>query len=108
MAGPTAGRRAVRRLDLVLCEVLQGLSSHEEAADVSAELRTFEIFDTGGVQLATRAASTYRTLRGRGRTVRKTIDCLIATFRIEHGHRLLHADADFDAFEELGLVVVRD
>ena len=43
----------------------------------------------------------YRQLRQRGRTVRKTIDCLIATFCLRDAHALLHADRDFDAFEEL-------
>ena len=48
-----------------------------------------------------------RLLRQRGHTVRKTIDCLIATFCLEEGHSLLHRDRDFDAFEErLGLSVV--
>ncbi len=36
-----------------------------------------------------------------GRTVRKTTDCLIATFCIQQNHALLHNDRDFDAFEEL-------
>ncbi|MSO52833.1 MAG: PIN domain nuclease, partial [Acidobacteria bacterium] len=53
------------------------------------------------------AAKNYRTLRRRGKTVRKTIDVLIATFCIEEQHSLLHRDRDFDAFEELlGLNVV--
>jgi predicted nucleic acid-binding protein len=40
--------------------------------------------------------------------VRKTIDCLIATFCLRQGHALLHSDRDFDAFEErLGLQVIR-
>jgi len=40
--------------------------------------------------------------------VRTTIDCLIATFCILEGHRLLHRDRDFDSFEEhLGLIVVK-
>jgi predicted nucleic acid-binding protein len=46
-------------------------------------------------------------LRTRGRTVRKTIDCLFATFCIVNDHTLLHSDRDFDAFEqELGLAVL--
>jgi hypothetical protein len=53
------------------------------------------------------AAANYRTLRATGRTVRKTIDCLIATFCLRHGHSLLHCDRDFDPFEEvLGLRVI--
>jgi len=39
--------------------------------------------------------------RSRGRTVRKTIDCLIAPFCLLHRHALLHCDRDFDAFEEV-------
>jgi len=39
--------------------------------------------------------------------VRKTIDCLIATFCIEQGYALLHCDRDFDPFEKhLGLRVI--
>jgi predicted nucleic acid-binding protein len=46
-------------------------------------------------------------LRQSGFTVRKTIDCLIATFCLEAGHSLLHRDRDFDPFEKyLGLQVV--
>jgi len=41
------------------------------------------------------------------KTVRKTIDCLIATFCIQEGHELLHNDSDFLGFESfLGLQVV--
>jgi hypothetical protein len=39
--------------------------------------------------------------------VRKTIDCLIATFCIAHEIYLLHRDRDFDPFEHyLGLRVI--
>ena len=58
--------------------------------------------------LAVRAAQFYRLLRGKGITIRKTIDLIIATFCIERGHALLHADRDFDPFEQrLGLHVLR-
>lgn len=53
------------------------------------------------------AGSNYRQLRQRGHTVRKTIDCLIATFCLRGSHALLHSDRDFDSFEErLGLQVI--
>jgi len=100
-------RQRLGVLDVMLCEVLQGLSTDAEAATVLRDLRRFEIFETGGVDLAVAAAANYRALRGHGRTVRKTIDSLIATFCLEHAHALLHSDRDFDAFEEfLGLQVV--
>jgi predicted nucleic acid-binding protein len=94
-------RRRLGLLDLMACEVLQGLSTEREALSVLRHLRQFEIFETGGVDLAAAAARNFRRLRSRGRTVRKTIDCLIATFCIEQHHALLHNDRDFDAFEEL-------
>ena len=94
-------RQRLGLIDLMACEVLQGLSTDEEAVRVLRHLRRFEIFRTGGIELAVAAARNYRHLRSRGRTVRKTIDCLIATFCIEQDHSLLHNDRDFDAFEEL-------
>ena len=103
-----ADRRRLGLLDLCVCEILQGLATDQEAARVSRELRRLEIFETGGVELAAAAAHNYRQLRRQGRTVRKTIDCLIATFCLREGHSLLHSDRDFDAFEErLGLQVIR-
>jgi predicted nucleic acid-binding protein len=100
-------RQRLGLLDLTLCEVLPGVPTDAAAARVLRALRRFEIFDTGGIVLAEAAARNYRSLRARGRTVRKTIDCLIATFCLEHSHALLHCDRDFDPFEDvLGLQVV--
>lgn len=93
-------RQRLGLTDLILCEVLQGIPSDQQAARVLRDLRQFEIFDTGGVELAVAAARNYHHLRSRGVTVRKTIDCLIATFCILDGHGLLHNDRDFDPFEE--------
>jgi hypothetical protein len=88
------------------CEVLQGLSTDDEATGPLRGLQRFDIFDTGGIDLAVAAAANYRALRARGKTVRKTIDCLIAAFRLEHDHVLRHSDRDFDAFDELLAVQV--
>jgi hypothetical protein len=101
------GRQPLGLLDLMLCEVLQGLSTEAEASRVVRYLRRFKIYETGGIELACDSARNYRFLRSRGRTVRKTIDSLIATFCLNEGHKLLHRDRDFEPFEELlGLVVV--
>lgn len=93
-------RQRLGLTDSILCEVLQGIPSDQQAARVLRDLRQFEIFDTGGVELAIASARNYRHLRARGLTVRKTIDCLIATFCLLDGHALLHTDRDFDPFEE--------
>jgi predicted nucleic acid-binding protein len=86
--------------DVILCEVLQGVRDEVTAMDVERQLLKLEVLETGGVDLAREAARNYRTLRGRGHTVRKTIDCLIATFCIREQHSLLHRDRDFDRFEQ--------
>ncbi len=102
-----ADRRRLGLPDLVLCEVLQGVRGEQEFGWVRTELQRFKLFETGGEALVIEAARNYRTLRDQGLTVRKTIDCLIATFCMANGHALLHRDRDFDAFEKiLGLAVI--
>jgi hypothetical protein len=100
-------RQRLGLTDLILCEVLQGIRDQRAFARVQADLLKFQIFQTGGRELAIAGAQNYRTLRQRGYTVRKTIDCLIATFCLQARHELLHRDRDFDCFESvLGLRVL--
>ncbi len=101
------GRQRLGITDLILCEVLQGIRDDRQFSAVRRELLKLEVFTTGGVELALAAAQSYRRLRTRGYTVRRTIDCLIATFCLLHDHMLLHNDRDFEPFErELGLRVM--
>lgn len=100
-------RQRLGLTDLILCEVLQGIRDDAVFRRVHSHLLNFEVFDTGGMRLAVATARNYRSLRTLGHTVRKTVDCLIATFCLETGHALLHRDRDFDLFEKcLGLRVV--
>ncbi len=93
--------------DLILTEVLQGFRSDRDAERARAALDTLYLTPMVGRDIALASARNYRTLRARGVTVRKTVDMLIATFCLENGHRLLHADRDFDAVEaHLGLRTV--
>ncbi len=101
------GQQEIGLTSLTLCEVLQGVRSDARFRSFQRDLLTFPVFDTFGADLAIAAAMNYRTLRSRGITVRKSIDCLIATFCIDQGHVLLHNDRDFDGFvSHLGLRVV--
>jgi|SRR6266853_1405752 predicted nucleic acid-binding protein len=101
------GRQRFGLTDLILCETLQGIGAEKAFTRVLRGLHKFEIFETGGEELAIEAARNFRSLRQRGRTVRKTIDCLIATFCLRDGHSLLHRDRDYDQFEVfLGLAVI--
>jgi predicted nucleic acid-binding protein len=100
-------RQRLGLTDLILCEVLQGIHDKHAFARAQHQLLNFKVFQTGGHTLAIAAAHNYRDLRERGYTVRKTIDCLIATFCLQSKHKLLHRDRDFDSFERvLGLQVV--
>ena len=94
-------RQRLGLTDLILSEVLQGVRDEREAAETRRELLKFEVFTTGGVELAVTAAQNYRALRAKGCTIRplRAIDCWIATFCLLNDHTLLHNDSDFDPFE---------
>ena len=93
-------QRRLGLTDLILSEILQGIQGDSAFARVRSELSTFQVFATGGEDLAVVSAKNYRSLRSHGCTVRKTIDCLIATFCLVEGHSLLHRDRDFEPFEK--------
>jgi predicted nucleic acid-binding protein len=93
--------------DLILSEVLQGVRDDDAFTRVRDDLMRFRVFAAGGPDLAIAAAQNYSSLRQRGFTIRKTIDCWIATFCLLSGHKLLHRDRDYNTFEKvLGLQVV--
>ncbi len=93
--------------DMILCEVLQGIRDAREFRRIRDQLLAFDIFSTGGTENAIATAENYRTLRQHGYTIRKTVDCWIATFCLMSSNQLLHSDRDFDPFENvLGLQVV--
>jgi predicted nucleic acid-binding protein len=99
-------RQRLGMTDQILSEVLLAIRNGGEFGRVRDELLKFAVLDAGGCGVA--VAENYRALRQRGYTVRKTSNCWIATFCLLHGHRLLHRDRDFHAFEKvLGLEVVQ-
>ena len=94
--------------DLILSEVLQGIRDDKAFRLTLQELSAYQVFSMGGADLAIAAAQNFRLLRARGYTVRKTIDCWIATFCLLNDHALLHNDKDFQPFEQvLGLMIIR-
>jgi len=92
--------------DLILAEVLQGFQHDPDFEKARRTLGKFTQVRMVSPALAVQSARNYRFLRQKGITVRKTIDCLIATYCIENEHELLHNDRDFDGYENhLGLKV---
>jgi predicted nucleic acid-binding protein len=92
--------------DLILVEVLQGFREDREFESARRLLLSLSLVDLCGPDIAIQAARNYRSLRSRGFTIRKTIDCVIATCCIERGYQLLHSDKDFDVFKRLRLKTV--
>jgi predicted nucleic acid-binding protein len=100
-------RREMLVGDIILAEVLQGFRRDADFERARLALGRFPQVAMLDPEIAVESARNYRALRQRGVTVRKTIDCFIATYAIARGHELLHADADFHPFEaHLGLRVV--
>jgi len=92
---------------IVLAEVLQGIRSESEYARTLSRFNTFLYIEMSRNTFI-RAAQIYRSLRQRGVTVSKPVDCLIAAVAIEHNVPLLHNDRDFDAIGRYsGLKVVK-
>ena len=101
----TLGQEPIAIGDLVLTEVLQGFRSDADYQTAKSLLLGLTVFELLGQEMAVRAAENYRALRRRGVTVRKTVDCIIATYCIERGLPLLYSDRDFEPFaRSLGLV----
>ncbi len=90
--------------DLILLEVLQGARNERHANLLQGKLGQFPTVEMLNRTVAIEAARNFRILRAHGITVRKTIDLIIATYCILHGHALLHQDRDFAPMaEHLGL-----
>ncbi|MER0203375.1 MAG: PIN domain nuclease [Nitrosomonas sp.] len=82
--------------DLILAEVLQGFRNDKDYQIAKSLLTELELVQLCNSDLAIKSAQNYRTLRKQGITIRKTIDCLIATYCIETKTPLIFSDRDFD------------
>lgn len=80
---------------LNLTEILQGIRYDAFYEETKRHLLEFPLFEPAGLLTYLHAADIYRTCRRRGKTIRSTIDCLIAAIAIEHGLTLIHKDRDF-------------
>jgi predicted nucleic acid-binding protein len=80
---------------IVLTEVLQGIRSDSSYKKTK---RYFETLIYLPMQYSTfiQSASLYRTLRKKGVTIRKPVDCMIAQVALDYQVSLLHNDRDFE------------
>ncbi len=81
--------------DAVRMEVLAGARNEFHLRDLRRLMARAVILPTRPTHYE-EAASLYRHCRRQGETVRKLIDCLIASVAISEGVPILHRDVDFD------------
>jgi predicted nucleic acid-binding protein len=82
---------------IIITEILQGIRDDKSSSEVRQYLLGFPLYDPHGTFTYIRAADIFKSCAKQGKTVRKTIDCLIAAIAIENGLVLLHNDRDFDS-----------
>jgi predicted nucleic acid-binding protein len=92
---------------VVVAEVLQGLRRDEGRRQVEGLLRELTLLEPSGIDLYMHAAGVFRVLRSRGRTVRSTIDCLIAALAEENGCSILARDRDMNLILDSCVVKAR-
>lgn len=84
---------------IVLTEVLQGIRKDSEFKKTRDLFNNLLFFPTP-YSVFLKAAEIYRDLRRKGITIRRSVDCMIASVAIENDIPLLHNDKDFKAIEE--------
>jgi len=102
-----AGDDEICTCGVVVAEVFQGLRRPAGRAEIEGLFRELVFLEPAGLEPYLRAADIYRRLRGKGVTVRSTIDCLIAVIAEENGCDVLSRDRDFAAILGSGLVEAR-
>ena len=76
-------------------EILQGIREDKVFDQLKDILQQYEIINLDLMHVTNHAIDLYRYLRKKGITVRKSVDCLIASYAIMTDMYLLHNDRDF-------------
>ena len=87
--------------DLIVMEVLQGIRDDRTYEEIRELLFAFPIHSTGGIENCMKSAALYRKCRKQGQTIRRSIDCLLATLALEQNLEIFHLDRDFDSIAKV-------
>ena len=82
---------------IILTEILLGLSNQKDADKIAGLLTAFRQPEELSQAEYRQAANIYRGCRNKGKTIRSTIDCLIAVTCLRDNLKLLSKDRDFDS-----------
>jgi predicted nucleic acid-binding protein len=89
------GEEDVFYTGLVLQEVLQGIRKKSQRQSIRRDFEDF-IFIEPSQETHVEAAEVFTNCRGKGITVRKSVDCVLASLAMEYDLEILHRDKDFD------------
>ena len=93
---------------IILTEILQGIKEDKKYQITKNYLLEFPMYEPSGINTYIDAARIYRECRNNGKTIRSTIDCIIAAICLENDLSVLHKDRDYDIIQEcVGLKVVK-
>jgi len=80
---------------IIYQEILQGIKEEKYFNEIKNILQNYSMLDTDIMHITNHAIDLYRQLRKKGLTIRKSVDCLIASYAIISDMQLLHNDSDF-------------
>ena len=85
---------------IIMTEVLQGIKSDKQFNEILEILKDLVYLDTPKEAFIL-AAQIYRSCRKKDLTIRKPVDCLIASICIQNSLFILHNDRDFESIAKL-------
>jgi len=89
-------RSPIATTEPIIMELLAGTRSRREHLSVRARLVALPRLTLRGLADFESAAELYRACRGKGGTIRRLMDCLIAAVAIRENASILHNDRDFE------------
>jgi predicted nucleic acid-binding protein len=85
---------------IIYQEVLQGIREDKIFGEIKYMLLNYRMVDIDLITATDYAVDMYRHLRKKGITIRKSMDCLIASYAMLGNMYLLHNDKDFMEIEK--------
>jgi predicted nucleic acid-binding protein len=80
---------------MIYQEILQGIREDKTFENIKFILQQYKMIEIDIMDVTDYAVNLYRHLRKKGITIRKSMDCLIASYAIITDMYLLHNDIDF-------------
>ena len=98
--GLIEGEEDICITEIILTEILQGIRDDTIYETTKNYLLEFPIIKPRGESTYIVAAGIYRKCRKAGKTIRTTVDCIIAAIAQENNLILLHNDIDFELIKQ--------